>query len=140
MSIQNKLLMIIGAGLLACNASALEPIDTDGPDFVESSEVVPKGYFQYELDMGSANGSNNRAQLHQSGTPLLLRYGITENWELRLESEGLMAQSGQTGMGNTAFGFKYHSQDRNEATGAPAISWITHFQTPIPIIVVRNAT
>lgn len=42
-----------------------------------------------------------------------------------------MSQSGQTGIGNTAFGFKYHSQDRNEPTGTPAISWIAHFQSPI---------
>lgn len=131
MSIQNKLLMIIGAVLLACNAWALEPIDTDGPDFVESSEVVPKGYFQYELDLGSANGSNNGAQQHLTDTPLLLKYGIAENWELRIASDGFMAQNGQLGLGNTAFGFKYHSQDRNESTGAPAISWIAQFQTPI---------
>lgn len=30
---------------------AAEPIDADGPDFVESSEVIGKGRFQYEADM-----------------------------------------------------------------------------------------
>ena len=110
---------------------ALAPIDTDGPDFVESSEVVPKDHFQYELDVGSANGSKSGSQRHLTDTPLLLKYGIAENWELRIASDGLMTQSGHQGMGNTAFGFKYHSQDRNESTGAPAISWIAHFQTPI---------
>jgi hypothetical protein len=110
---------------------AIEPIDTDGPDFVESSEVVPLGYFQYELDMGSANGSKNGVQLHLTDTPLLLKYGIAENWELRIAADGYVSQSGRQGLGNTAFGFKYHSQDRNEVAGIPAISWIVQFQTPI---------
>ncbi|MEI7531171.1 MAG: transporter [Betaproteobacteria bacterium] len=118
-------------GLPTYSVWALEPFDTDGPDFVESSEVVPKNHFQYEIDVGIANSSNSGAQLHQSDTPLLLKYGIAENWELRLASDGFMTQNRQQGIGNTAFGFKYHSQDRNEATGTPSISWIAQFQTPI---------
>ena len=41
---------------------AMEAIDTDGPDFVESSEVVDQGHLQYELDASAANASNNAAQ------------------------------------------------------------------------------
>jgi hypothetical protein len=117
--------------LIGSHVLALEPIDTDGPDFVESSEVVPKNYFQYELGMGAASGSKNSIQSALTSTPLLMKYGIADNWELRIASDGFMNENGQRGAGNTAFGFKYQSQDRNSETGAPAIAWIVQFQTPI---------
>ena len=117
--------------LLSSQLMAMEPIDTDGPDFVESSEVVPKNYFQYELDIGTASRSKNSVQTALTDTPLLMKYGIAENWELRIASDGFMNQNGQQGVGNTAFGFKYHSQDRNGEAGTPAIAWIVQFQTPI---------
>ena len=109
---------------ILCNASATEPIDTDGPDFVESSEVVPKDRFQYELDMGSSNGSISGAQIKQLNTPVLLKYGIAEKWELRLASDGYIKNSDRQGIANTEFGFKYHSQNRDPATGTPSIGWI----------------
>lgn len=112
-------------------AFGIEPIDTDGPDFVESSEVVPRGYYQYELGFGSSLASKNSQQARLTDTPLLLKYGIAKDWELRLASDGYIHQDGQKGLGNTAFGFKYHSQDRNPQTGTPAIAWIVHFQTPV---------
>jgi hypothetical protein len=113
-----------------CSGWALEPIDTDGPDFVESSEVVPAGHFQYELDMGSALESGNGSRRALTSTPLLLKYGFAENFEVRIASDGYIDQAGQQGVGNTALGAKWHAQDRNPATGAPAISWIVHFQMP----------
>jgi hypothetical protein len=70
-----------------CSAWALEPIDTDGPDFVESSEVVPTGHFQYELDMGSALESGNASQKALTSTPLLLKYGFAENFEVCIASD-----------------------------------------------------
>lgn len=120
------------------NVLALEPIDTDGPDYVESSEVVPKGYFQYELDIGTASRSTNGIQTALTDTPLLMKYGIANNWELRIASDGFMNQNGQQGIGNTAFGFKYHSQDRSTDTGAPAVAWIVQFQTPIATSYFRT--
>lgn len=124
-------ILLITSFALIGKAFGLEPIDTDGPDFVESSEVVPQGYFQYELGLGSSLSSRNSQQARLTDTPLLLRYGIAKDWELRLASDGYINQDGQRGVGNTDIGFKYHSQDRNIETGAPAIAWIVHFQTPI---------
>ena len=44
--------VILGASILfTSSVLAEDAIDTDGPDFVESSEVVPKGRFQYEVDV-----------------------------------------------------------------------------------------
>jgi hypothetical protein len=133
-----RCLLLAGVSILVFDARALEPIDTDGPDFVESSEVVPAGHFQYELDVGSALDSSNGSQKALTSTPLLLKYGIAENLELRIESDGYMDQAGQQGVGNTAIGIKWHSQDRNPVTGAPAISWIAHFQMPTGSPYFRN--
>jgi len=74
--------------LFALPARALEPIDTDGPDFVESSEVVPKGHFQYEVDLTSVR--NRRSATHRTtiSTPTLLKYGAADKVELRIAPEG----------------------------------------------------
>src|SRR5258708_20711192 len=40
------------------------------------------------------------------------------------------SDSAGTGLGDTALGLKWHSQDRDASTGKPAISWILHFDTP----------
>ncbi len=93
--------------LAARNARAAEPIDTDGPDFVESSEVVGKGHTQLETDVTSERVST------------LVRLGIADTVELRAAAEGRE---------DFAIGIKWHSQDRNPAAGIPALSWIVHFE------------
>jgi len=90
------------------NALAAEPIDTDGPDFVESSEVVGKGRAQFEADVTSARVTT------------LLRLGVADTVELRAEAEGRE---------DFAIGIKWHSLDRNPAAGVPALSWIFHYDT-----------
>jgi len=116
--------------LIAVPADALEPIDTDGPDFVESSEVVPLGHFQYEIDMVSVQDRRSDPYTATFSTPALLRYGIADNIEFRVAPEGYFRQDGQSGWGDTAFGFKWHAQDRNALQGKPAVSWILHVDTP----------
>ncbi len=88
---------------------AVEPIDTDGPDFVESSEVVPRGRFQYELDARARESS------------LLLKQGVAERFELRLT----LAHHASPG-----FGIKWHALDRDAASGRPAVAWIVDIEKP----------
>ena len=125
--------------MTAHDACAAEPIDTDGPDFVESSEVVGKGHFQFEADVVSER--NRRDPVHRTtlSTPTLLKLGVTATVELRLQTAGWMrvttspvgaASSVETGTGDTAFGAKWHTQDRDAAAGTPAVSWILHFEAP----------
>ena len=120
----------LGLTLDSVATHAIDAIDTDGPDFVESSEVVPKGRFQYELDVTSVKNRRSKAESPATATPLLLKYGFMENLELRIQSEGYLQQDGQSGRGDTALGLKWQSHDRNAATGAPAVSWIVHSDTP----------
>jgi Putative MetA-pathway of phenol degradation len=116
--------------LFALPARALEPIDTDGPDFVESSEVVPKGHFQYEVDVTSVRNRRSAAHTTTTSTPTLLKYGAADNFELRIAPEGYVRRDGSSGLGDTAFGIKWHSQDRDASRGKAAVSWILHFDTP----------
>jgi hypothetical protein len=110
-------------------AFALDPIDTDGPDFVESSEVVPMGHFQYEVDMTSTNGRYAAPPITIISTPALLKYGFAENFELRIAPEGYMRTDGTSGVGDTAFGLKWHALGKDPAQGIPSLSWLLHFDT-----------
>ncbi len=116
--------------LISFQACALETIDTDGPDFVESSEVVPRGHFQYEVDMTSVSNRRSARPGTMTATPALLKYGAIDNIEFRIAPEGYVRQDGRSGLGNTAFGIKWHSQDRDASRGEAAVSWILHFDTP----------
>jgi hypothetical protein len=109
---------------------ALEVIDTDGPDFVESSEVVAPGHFQVEVDFTSASDSRASPGPATLSTPTLLKYGIARNLEIRLAPGGYMVQNGVSGWGDTALGVKWHAQDRDTAQSAPAVSWILHVEAP----------
>ena len=118
-------------------ACAPATIDADGPDFVESSEVVGKGRFQFEADVVAERDRRSPARITTLGTPTLLRFGVTDTVELRVETEGAQRVidhngTGTTagGSGDTAFGVKWHTQDRDRATNNPAVSWILHFETP----------
>ena len=78
--------------LILCFASfqvlAIGSIDTDGPDFVESSEVVGEARFQYEANVMSERDHRNSSRVTRTSTPILLKYGITDAIEIRPESEG----------------------------------------------------
>jgi len=132
------LVFFIAACTMESALLAAEPIDTDGPDFVESSEVVGKGRFQYEADLQLQRNRGTFAN-DTTSTPLLLKYGITEQVELRMETEGRIWIDGEGsrtgagtvhGNGDTALGLKWHSQDREVTSGTPAVSWLLHFDTP----------
>jgi hypothetical protein len=117
-------------------AIAAEPIDADGPDFVESSEVIGKNRFQYEADALFEQDRRAPVAIQTSSTPILLKYGITDTIELRVQTEGyirIASENGntfQSGTGDTALGLKWHSQDKEDATGKPSVSWLLHFDTP----------
>jgi hypothetical protein len=65
-----------------------DKIVTDRPDFVESSDVVGKGRFQVETALEIERNRNAGIKERTTFTPTLLRVGISENWELRMETDG----------------------------------------------------
>jgi hypothetical protein len=136
-----RIAVLLTAAFTAVDAARSEkPIDTDGPDFVESSEVVGKGRLQFEADVESVWDGRNSAHVTTLSTPTLLRFGVADAVELRVETEGRVrvmdanaaggAGTTASGTGDTALGVKWHAQDRDRSSNTPAVSWILHFEAP----------
>jgi hypothetical protein len=107
--------------------AAEEAIATDRPDVVESSAVVGKGRFQIETSFASERNEADGLKTTTRSTPTLLRYGLSDTTELRLETDGFIReQGGEHGFADIALGLKWHTHDGDEATGKPGIAWLLH--------------
>lgn len=107
-------------GLLALPASAGntedEAIATDRPDFVESAQVVGKGRVQLETSWEGSRAREDGRRVRERATPSLLRIGVAEDWELRVETDGRMRLNVQgsapvAGWADSAIGLKWHVAD-----------------------------
>lgn len=117
----------LAAALLPLAARAEEaPMATDRPDVVESSNVVGKGRFQIETSVASESNKVAGVKTTTRMTPTLLRYGITENTELRLETDGFLREGDERGFADVAIGLKWHTHDGDDATGKPSVGWLFH--------------
>ena len=124
--------------LALCCTSALadDAISTDRPDFVESSAVIGAGRYQIETGLGFERNKDAGLKLRTTTTPTLLRLGINETMEFRVETDGYTraraqdlsggAVSRERGMSDVALGLKWHTQDGDEATGKPSTAWLFH--------------
>lgn len=134
-----KSIMVSVALVLIPVLSWGDSIQTDRPDFVESSNTVLKG-FQIETSIGVTSDKQNNITTTEQSTPTLLRYGVSDNLELRLETSGLMRQTTddpanppattESGSADYAIGIKWHQKDGDEKTGAPSIGWLFHLDMP----------
>lgn len=93
------LLMLVASTAVPLAAQA-PTIATDRPDFVESSQTVGRGRFQFETSVSR--------DATTWGSPTLLRYGISERVELRFETDGVQRTRYATGMADAALGVKWH--------------------------------
>lgn len=108
------LLLAALAAIAAPAVVSADALSTDRPDFVESSLSVGTGTFQIETSvaMERRNGIDDRPRT--MATPTLLRFGLSENWEARLETDGLLDQRSDAespaadGFADIALGVKYH--------------------------------
>lgn len=111
-----------------------EPIATDRPDFVESSDVVGKGRLQLETSVAFERDRQGSVKTRLASTPTLLRIGIAEAWELRFETDGRLRlkteDAGVTvrenGWSDLAVGVKWHQRDGDEEAGTPGLGWLFH--------------
>jgi hypothetical protein len=128
-------------GCLAClPVHAADHIDTDGPDYVESTEVVGARRFQFETGPYLRNDTRNGARLRAGSTPLLLKAGLSETVEARLETDGYARLSGtemagspmaaKSGFADTALGLKWHVHDQAPGSPTPTLAWIAHLELP----------
>jgi hypothetical protein len=131
-----RLLVVALLGLSMLTAARADAISTDRPDVVESSDVVGRGRVQIETGFQSERDAEGGIRTRTRTTPTLLRIGIQDALELRLETDGLTlsrsddaalgAGSSQRGWADVALGLKWHVQDADEATGVPGMAWLLH--------------
>lgn len=84
--LNTAILLLIATGSLSnLFAQEIIPIQTDRPDLTESAYTVPAGYFQLESGLLRVyNNSDTQINLHPT---LLLKYGISKTFELRLNTD-----------------------------------------------------
>lgn len=107
-------------------------IVTDRPGVVESSDVVGRGWFQIETSVDYERDRNGGIKTRTLTTPTLFRLGVSENLELRIETDGRIRERTdafgvrdiQKGWADTAIGFKWHMQESDEKAGKPGIGWL----------------
>jgi hypothetical protein len=99
-----------------------DAISPDRPDFVNSSKVVGKGRLQVEAGLQWERERDEEVHARTLTTPLTLRYGIGESFELRLETDGRTivhgvdpdsgARADAAGYADSMLGFKWHIADQ----------------------------
>lgn len=131
MAIKKIATLLLMLPLLACAAE--DEINTDRPDFVESSNVVGKGRFQIETSIAAERDKVDGGREKTYSTPTLLRYGVSDTVELRLETDGRMRvvttdASGQrstdNGYADVSLGVKWHIADEQGAR--PSVGMLAH--------------
>lgn len=126
------LLLIFGASAFAPSARAEEEISTDRPDFVESSDVVPKDAAQLELGL-SYERDNGVGLVRTLTTPTLFRYGIGSGLEVRVETDGFTTRKTdftERGFSDLSLGVKWHARDGDASTNRPALAVLLHADLP----------
>ena len=132
------LLLIPAGGALAQDAAAPSPIVTDRPGFLFSSLAIGRGVFQAELGLPAVTRSSGGG-VDTRATSLfgLIRYGVTDRFELRLDSpvynEARVTAGGvrstDRGFGDVEVGAKWHLLDDQGAR--PSFALIPSVIVPV---------
>jgi hypothetical protein len=101
-------------------AQGADLINPDRPGIADGSAVVGPGIFQLEAGLERDHGSDGRS----IATPLLLRYGLSKAFEMRVEGNGYIHANGANGFAPLSIGMKYHFND------APSLGVIARIFVP----------
>ncbi len=122
---------LICAGMTAFAAPAFagdDEIVADRPDFTNSSSIVGKGRVVLETSVAHERDSVNGVKATLSSTPTTLRVGLSDDFELRIDSNGaLRFTEGGTrtsGSADTGIGFKWKLADGDEKAGTPGVAFL----------------
>ncbi|CAN5315720.1 hypothetical protein BH11PSE9_BH11PSE9_27580 [soil metagenome] len=129
-------LAALACAALSASAQAADAISTDRPDFVESSDVVGAGRVQIETGFSSERDKRDGVSTRTRSTPTLLRIGVGEALELRVETDGyarrttrdpaLAGTLRERGYNDVSLGAKWRMQEGDEEKGAPGLAWLLH--------------
>ncbi len=126
-----KPLMLLGCWLMGTYAWSQnsEPIEADRPDQTETPALVPKGMFQIESGFSY---QKNDTQSSSSALPsVLLKYGISDRFELRLITEFVIDKNNSlntSGFNPVLMGCKIKICD--ESGMLPKTSFLGHLSLP----------
>jgi hypothetical protein len=119
---------------------AEDKISTDRPDLLTSPDTLGKGRFQVEIGPQLERSDTNDARTRTVSTPTLLRLGLTDKIELRLETDGRMRTRDtdiptqttvyNNGFADSTIGVKWNTREADPKSGTPSIGWI--FQATLP--------
>lgn len=121
-----SLLLIVSISIYSQNA---EPIQADRPDQTETPAIVPKGMFQVET--GFTFQKNDAFSKSFSLPSTLWKYGVNENFELRLITEFLSEEINNekfSGLSPIFVGFKVKFTE--EKGILPKTTFIVHIGLP----------
>ena len=122
----------LSALCLVSTAAVADPIATDRPDFVESSNTVGAGRWQIETSVAYENDKQAGVKAKTWSTPTLLRIGMGEYLEARIETDGMLSQDldgngvndSNSGFADTAVGLKWHVPGSEDS--GPSIGVLLH--------------
>lgn len=127
--------LLLHSAAIAASDDYSDPIATDRPDFVESSSVVGKGRFQIETSGAFERSRRDGVVERAVSTPTLLRFGLNDSLEGRIETDGAThawtrgpGSEDASGMADTSFGLKWHVRDG--ADGVAALGMLLHVDVP----------
>jgi hypothetical protein len=101
--------------------------------------VVGRGHLQLETGLQWARDREDALRVHERSTPTLLRAGLGDTLELRLETDGLLWRSEREpdgtrqesrGTNDVAIGVKWHQQDGDAERHTPGVAWLLHVELP----------
>lgn len=115
-----------------------DTISADRPSFAESSKTVDRGRVQFEIGAQWERQRDDDSHRRTLYSPVLLRIGLSEDAELRLESDGrkriheVEMASGErattAGYADTGVGFKWHFA--KQAGAAPSLALLAELELP----------
>ena len=120
-----KILILLIISIFVSTLHAQNAIITDRPDQTESAALVPTGYLQGEHGFAfNFLDINNEYSIAST----LLRYGISEYFEVRLEADPVLNKSAESefGINPVSVGLKSKLISKNNFD----LSLITHVQLP----------
>lgn len=124
-----KIIVICVLQSFFCNAQEMEPIQADRPDQTETPAIVPKG--MYQVETGFAFQKNNSESQTITTPSSLWKYGVNENFEIRLITEFATDKTENTkisGLQPVLIGCKIKISD--EKGILPKTSFIGHISLP----------
>jgi Putative MetA-pathway of phenol degradation len=126
---KTKILSLLVFVSTSIYSQTTEPIETDRPDQTETPAIVPKGMFQVESGFTFQKNDVHNSSFSLPST--LWKYGVNDNFELRLITEFLLEEINNkkfNGLTPIFIGFKVKLAE--EKGIVPKTSFIAHIGLP----------